>query len=71
MSGSSFAGVSRSVTCLPHKMGIIDDAYIRATSDQGATVGRKVSISVDEVTALVNHVRKLGRYLTTELDALL
>jgi len=56
---------------LAHKMGIIDDAYIKATGDQGATVGRKVSISVDEVTALLNHVRTLGKYLTTELDALL
>ena len=56
---------------LAHKMGIIDDAYVRATGDPGAIVGRKIAITVNEVVALLNHVRKLGTYLTTELDALL
>lgn len=53
---------------LAHKMGITDDAYVKATGDPGATIGRKVSITSDEVTALLEHVRKLGKYLTMELE---
>jgi hypothetical protein len=52
---------------LAHKMGIVDDAYIKATSDGHATVGRKVSILSEEVVALLTAIRKLGTFLTTEL----
>ncbi len=52
---------------LAHKMGVVDDAYINATSDNHATVGRKVSILAEEVVALLAAVRTLGAYLTTEL----
>ena len=52
---------------LAHKMGVVDDAYIKATSDGHATVGRKVSILPEEVVALLAAVRALGAYLTTEL----
>ncbi len=53
---------------LAHKMGIIDDAYVKATNDPAATVGRKVSIRAEEVTSLLDHVRRLGSHLTAELD---
>jgi hypothetical protein len=53
---------------LAHKMGIVDDAYLKATSDPHATVGRKVSIRAEEVMALLDHIRNLGRYLTSELE---
>lgn len=52
---------------LAHKMGIVDDAYIKATSDCHTTVGRKVSVPAEEVVALLVVVRTLGAYLTTEL----
>jgi hypothetical protein len=52
---------------LAHKMGIVDDAYIKATSDGHATVGRKVCIDSKEVIALLAAIRTLGAYLTTEL----
>ena len=52
---------------LAHKMGIVDDAYIKATSDSHARVGRKVSIPPDEVLSLLAAIRRLGAYLMTEL----
>jgi hypothetical protein len=52
---------------LAHKMGIVDDAYIKATGDGIATVGRKVSVAPQEVVALLTAIRTLGAYLTTEL----
>ena len=52
---------------LAHKMGIVDDAYIKATGDGSATVGRKVSVPPEEVVALLTAIRTLGAYLTTEL----
>lgn len=52
---------------LAHKMGVVDDAYINATSDNHATVGRKISILAEEVVALLAAVRTLGAYLMTEL----
>ena len=52
---------------LAHKMSIVDDAYIKATSDGHATVGRKVSIISEDVIALLVAIQTLGAYLTTEL----
>jgi len=53
---------------LAHKMGIIDDAYVKATNDPGAKVGRKVSIRAEEVKSLLDYVSRLGSHLSTELD---
>lgn len=53
---------------LAHKMGVIDDAYVSATNDPGAIVGRKIVISLDEVTALLQNIRSLGTHLTRELE---
>lgn len=52
---------------LAHKMGVVDDAYIKATGDTQATVGRKVSIPSEEVVALLATVRRLGAYMASEL----
>ncbi len=48
---------------LAHKMGVIDQAYIDATQDPPAVVGRKITIERDEVVALIGVLRKLGTYL--------
>ena len=53
---------------LAHKMGIIDTAYLKSTSDPRATVGRKVSIRSEDVKALIDHIRNLGLHLTSELE---
>src|SRR6266700_6287194 len=45
---------------LAHKMGIVDEAYLRNTADPTATVGRKVAIHLDEVMSLTAILRKLG-----------
>lgn len=55
---------------LAHKMGIVDDAYMKATSDPTAAVGRKVSIRAEDVVTLLEHVKRLGSYLTAELERL-
>ncbi|MBD3175653.1 MAG: hypothetical protein GF320_10770 [Armatimonadia bacterium] len=46
-----------------HKMGVVDQAYINASEDAQAVVGRKVSITPDEVTTLIAHLRHLGAHL--------
>lgn len=48
---------------LAHKMGVVDEEYIRKTGDTQAVVGRKVSVSPDEVTATIGIVEALGRRL--------
>jgi len=45
---------------LAHKMGVVDDAYMNSTNDPFSQVGRKVSISADEVKALIQALRELG-----------
>lgn len=54
---------------LAHKMGIVDDAYLKATGDPHATAGRKVPIRAEEVIALLKHIRSLGKFLKSELDS--
>jgi hypothetical protein len=48
-------------------MGVVDDAYIKATGDSQATVGRKVPIHSEEVVALLAAIRMLGAYVASEL----
>jgi hypothetical protein len=52
---------------LAHTMGVVDHAYIKATSDPSAVIGRKVTITPDEVTELVGILRKLGSALLNAL----
>jgi hypothetical protein len=48
---------------LSHKMGVIDEDYVKKANDPHAVVGRKVSLSRDEVTAAIELVRTLGKRL--------
>jgi hypothetical protein len=52
---------------LAHRMGVVDEAYIRATHDPTAIVGRKVSITPDDVLSLLGLLRKMGAYLLAHL----
>lgn len=54
---------------LAHKMGIVDDAYMQATQDREASVGRKVSISAEEVCQMLDHLNSLGEFLSNELES--
>jgi len=54
---------------LAHSMGVVDEAYLRATADPEAIVGRKVVIRPEEVTALVALLRKLGSGLLARLPS--
>lgn len=48
---------------LAHKMGVIDDDYIQKANDTGATVGRKIRVSHEEVASSIALVDALGRRL--------
>jgi hypothetical protein len=48
---------------LAHKMGVVDEAYLRTTNDTSSTEGRKVRIEGDEVKRLAACVQQLGREL--------
>ncbi|HVY29668.1 MAG TPA: hypothetical protein VHB79_24075 [Polyangiaceae bacterium] len=48
---------------LSHKMGVVDDDYVKKANDPHAVVGRKLSVRRDEVTAAIHIVRTLGKRL--------
>jgi hypothetical protein len=48
---------------LEHKMGVVDEEYMQRANDPQAILGRKITISRDEVAATVNIVEALGRRL--------
>ena len=48
---------------LAHKMGVIDEEYIRRANDRAAVAGRKVGVSTDEVTSAIGIIEALGRRL--------
>jgi hypothetical protein len=52
---------------IAHKMGIVDEAYQRATGDASAIIGRKVRLDTAQVREALELVLKLGAYLTKEL----
>ena len=52
---------------LAHKMGVVDQAYIKATKDSSAIEGRKVQIKPSEVANLVEVLKKLATYLVSAL----
>ena len=45
---------------LAHKMGVIDQDYLRNTTDPGAIVGRKIRLAADEVGAAIAIIETLG-----------
>lgn len=53
-----------------HKMGIIDDEYIKKTNDSAAVVGRKVKVTADEVRQLVDLVARLSKAISIEFSNL-
>jgi len=48
-------------------MGVIDDAYVQATKDSLAVVGRKFQITPEEVKNLAAVVRLLGAKMSDQL----
>ena len=54
---------------LAHKMGVIDDEYIKKAKDPKAVVGRKIVITQDEVLQLVQLLRTVGNNLFDNLKS--
>jgi hypothetical protein len=48
---------------LAHKMGVIDDDYIRKANDTGAILGRRIALSQVEVETSISIVEAMGRRL--------
>jgi hypothetical protein len=48
---------------LAHKMGVVDEDYVKKVNDPQAIVGRKISVGSDEVTWAIGIVEALGRRL--------
>jgi hypothetical protein len=55
---------------LSHKMGIVDNEYVRKSGDANSVPGRKVKIGSEDVRALIPVVAKLARHLGSELQGL-
>jgi len=53
---------------IAHKMGVIDQAYVAATRDSDAVVGRKIALDPAEVQAVFPLVRRLGKHVWDELQ---
>ncbi len=53
---------------LAHKMGVIDDEYVRKSGDSRAVAGRKISSDRDEVRELVRILEKLARHILSALN---
>ncbi len=56
---------------LAHRMGVIDEEYVRKSGDISARVGRKVIISEEEIRQLIEVLGKLTTYFVNELAATL
>jgi hypothetical protein len=52
---------------LSHKMGVVDDDYIRKSGDKQSVIGRKVVVGADEVREIVGIISKLARSISTAL----
>ncbi len=53
---------------LAHRMGIVDQEYIKKSGDTRARVGRKVVIDADEVRCLITRIAILGLHLAEHLQ---
>ena len=51
-------------------MGVIDKAYIHKTNDINAIVGRKVTLTPDEVSEVARIVGKLAKHVVAEFETL-
>lgn len=54
---------------LAHKMGVIDESYQKATGVPAALVGRRVSISKEDIHELLRGLRSIGKHLHEALEA--
>lgn len=54
---------------LAHKLGIIDEEYIRRSGDTKAILGRKVSITSDDTFILIPIIEKLAGYMIESLSS--
>ena len=50
-----------------HRMGVVDAEYIQKSGDRQAVIGRKITVTPDEVCTLVNILRDLGSYLNEHI----
>lgn len=55
---------------LAHRMGIVDEAYIRETSDTMAVLGRRIPVAREEVERVLRVVQALGTALLGNLPPL-
>ena len=53
---------------LSHKMGVVDDNYVRKSGDAQALAGRKIRIGADEVKGLLQLIGKLARSLSRSIQ---
>ncbi len=54
---------------LAHKMGVVDEAYIKATGEPAVQLGRRIVVNGQEIHALLRHMRVLGVRLYQMLEA--
>jgi hypothetical protein len=52
---------------IAHKMGIIDDDYVRRSGDSAATVGHKVIVTPNDVVALIPVIEKFAEYIVESM----
>lgn len=52
---------------LAHKMGIVDEEYLKRTGDTNAIKGRKISVIFEEVQELVEIIKKLAKHIKDKL----
>ncbi len=52
---------------IAHRMGVVDQAYINASGDLRAVVGRKIDLDSEEVTVVLLLVRRLGQHVQNVL----
>ncbi len=43
-----------------HKMGVVDDAYLKITADPDAVIGHKAKVTVDEIRKLISLLERVG-----------
>lgn len=53
---------------LAHRMGVIDEAYVKTANDPQAVIGRKVSIEPNEVATLITILQRLGEFVAERLE---
>jgi len=72
VNASNWSNVSKAFQkrhLLAHKMGVVDNDYLNATGDPQTLLGRKVSVTSDEVRYLVHQLQLLGAELFHNLEA--